>query len=78
MSRNWNKHSNITKLLLWNLILLKNRYELNCDFYYYVAELSVGVFHFLLVYLDALQTYCLQQLQSKILSLHLLHEPCDI
>ena len=77
MSRNGNNHLNITKLLLCNLILLKNRYELNCDFYYYVADLSVGGIHFWLVCLDGLQTYWLQQLQSKMLSLHLLYEPWD-
>jgi hypothetical protein len=51
---------------------------LNCDFHYYVADWSVGVIHFWLVYLDGLYTFCLQPLQSTMLSLHLLYEPLDI
>ena len=46
MSRNGNSHSNIIKLLLWNLIVLKTTKWLNCDFHYYVADWSIGVIHF--------------------------------
>jgi len=62
MNRNWENQSKIIKLLLWILILLKIMYCRNCDLYYYVADWSVGVIHFCLVYLDALQTSCIQQL----------------